>query len=119
MQFDERRLRRSSVLWRINDTIVVDPTAEQLDTPVPRRNMAIVKTCRSKSGQTDRVFEAHPTYLHFDPSDLANPAARLRTLELRLPCHGTARLTTALFVSDAVFTPMKHSVRKIWCSTLL
>ena len=97
----------------------MDPTAEQLGTLVPRRDMAVVKTCRSKADETNRLFGAHPIYLHFDPSDLANLAARLRTLELRLPCHGTARLTTALFVSDAVFTPVKHSVRKIWCSTLL
>ena len=97
----------------------MDPTAEQLDTLVPRRDMAIVKTCRSKPGQADRVFGAHPTYLHFDPSDLANPAARLRTLELRLPCHGTARLTTALFVSDAALMPMKHSAAGCYLAHLL
>jgi hypothetical protein len=97
----------------------VDPTAEQLGTLVPRRDMAVVKTCRSKADETNRLFGAHPIYLHFDPSDLANLAARLRTLELRLPCHGTARLTTALFVSNAALMPMKHSTVDCYLAHLL
>ena len=119
MEFDERRLRRASVLWRIDGTIVADPSAEQVDALVPLRDMAIVKPCRSKADQTNRVFGAHPIYLRYDPSDKANPAARLRTLELRLPCRGAVRLTTALFVSDAEFSPIKHSTVDCYLGHLL
>jgi hypothetical protein len=119
MEFDERRLRRSSVLWKLDGAILVDPSAEQLSALVPLRDMCIVKPCRSKADQTNRVFGAHPIYLRYDPSDPANPAARLRTLELRLPCRGKARLTTALFVSDAAFTPMKHSTVDCYLAQIL
>jgi hypothetical protein len=119
MEFDERRLRRSSVLWKLDGAILVDPSAEQLSALVPLRDMGIVKPCRSKADQTNRVFGAHPVYLRYDPSDPASPAARLRTLELRLPCRGKARLTTALFVSDTAFTPMKHSTVDCYLAHLL
>ena len=36
-----------------------------------------------------------------------------------LPCRGKARLTTALFVSDAALTPMKHSTVDCYLAHLL
>jgi hypothetical protein len=54
------RLRRSSLLWRINGDILADPSPEQLRAMVPKRDMAIVKPPCAKNDPDGTTFGAHP-----------------------------------------------------------
>jgi integrase len=107
---DDHRLRRSSLLWRIDGTIVADPAPELLRAMVSGRDMAIVKPPCAKNDPDGTTFGAHPIYLRYSSVDPANAAARLRTLELALPCRGAERRAHALFVVDANLKAMSHAV---------
>jgi hypothetical protein len=107
--FDDRRLRRSSLLWEINGVIVANPTPDALRSMVRGRDKAVLKPPRSKADQDGTKFGALPIYLPFDDTDPANAAHWLQRLELRFPCSGHHRATTPLFFSDARFSPMLQS----------
>jgi integrase len=111
IDFDDRRLRRASLLWLIDGVLVADPTPLQLEDLVELRDAAVIKPPRSKGDQDGSKFGAHPVYQPYNPSDPANAAARLRRIELRYPRHGAQRLSTPLFFSDArTFAPITHSM---------
>jgi integrase len=107
--FDDRRLRRSSLLREIDGVIVADPSPEALRGLVRGRDKALIKPPRSKADQDGTKFGALPIYLPFDESDPANAARWLQRLELRYPCTGSRRAATPLFFSNAAFAPMLHS----------
>jgi integrase len=108
--FDDRRLRRSSLLWRINGTLHTDPSDALLASMVPLRDMAVIKPPRSKADRDGTKFGSHPIYQLYDPSDPANAATWLRRLEILFPCHGPGRLHRALFFSNSRdFSPITHS----------
>ena len=115
----DHRLRRSSLLWRINGEILADPSPEQLLAMVSGRDMAIVKPPCAKNDPDGTAFGAHPIYLRYSIKDPANAAARLRDLELALPCRGTRRRNHALFVVDANLKAMTHPVLDKHLSRLL
>ena len=106
---DQRRLRRSNLLWRINGVSVADPTAAQLGSMQPGRDGAILIPPPSKADQTGEIWGVHPIHLPFEPSDRANAASWLRKLELKFPVVGARRAAVALFVTDAKLTEMRHS----------
>ncbi len=107
--FDDRRLRRSSLLWEIDGVIVADPSPQALRSLVRGRDKAILKPPRSKADQDGTKFGALPIYQLYDDSDPANAAHWLQRLELLFPCSGHRRASTPLFFSDSAFTPMLHS----------
>jgi integrase len=108
--FDDRRLRRSSLLWLINGSLHASPSPALLSSMVPLRDMAVIKPPRSKADRDGTKFGSHPIYQLFDPSDCANAATWLRRIELSFPCSGTSRLHTPLFFSNARdFSPIVHS----------
>ena len=106
---DDRRLRRSSLLWRIDGVIHADPDPSQLLAMVSGRDMAIVRPPCAKNDQDATTFGAHPIYLRLCTSDPANAAARLQALELALPCRGTHRRACALFVADGNWKALSQS----------
>jgi hypothetical protein len=106
---DQRRLRRSNVRFRIGGAIFADPTAAQLLGMVPGRDGAILIPPPSKADQTGEIWGVHPIHLSYDPSDRANAATWLRSLELKFPVTGFRRAAVALFVSDTGLSPMRHS----------
>jgi hypothetical protein len=108
--FDDRRLRRSSVIWLINGILHADPSPEILSTMLPLRDMAVIKPPRSKADQDGTKFGTHPIDQLYDPSDSANAATWLRRIELSFPLHGAARLHSPLFFSNShAFSPITHS----------
>jgi hypothetical protein len=108
--FDDRRLSRASVLWRINGVVYADPPPALLEALVPRRDYAVIKPPRSKADQDGTKFGALPIYLIFDPSDPINAPSWLQRLELRLPCHGSDRKSRPLFTEDHLGrAPMSHA----------
>jgi len=108
--FDDRRLRRSSLLWLIDGTLHASPSPELLASMVPLRDMAVIKPPRSKADQDGTKFGTHPIYQIFDPSDSANAATWLRRIELTFPLHGALRLHSPLFFSNSHdFSPILHS----------
>jgi hypothetical protein len=110
MRFDDRRLRRSSVVWRIDGVYLADPSAAQLQAMVPGRDLALVRPPRSKADPDGTKFGTTPIYLALDESDPANAAAWLRRLELAFPCHGARRRACPLFFTDSkAVEPMSHS----------
>ena len=60
---DQRRLRRSNLLWRINGVSVADPTAAQLGSMQPGRDGAILIPPPSKADQTGEIWGVHPIHL--------------------------------------------------------
>ena len=52
--FDDRRLRRSSLLWEIDGTLHADPSPEQLRAFVLGRDKAVIESPRSKAATTER-----------------------------------------------------------------
>jgi integrase len=118
--FDDRRLRRGSLLWEIDGVLHVDPAPELLEGLVAHRDKAVIKPPRSKSDPDGTKFGAHPIYQVFDPNDAANAAAWLRRLELLFPCRGTRRLSAPLFFEDArSFAPITHSTVDTYLTHLL
>jgi integrase len=109
-KFDDRRLRRSSVVYRINGKVLVSPTPKELLSMVPGRDYAIIRPPRAKNDWDGTKFGSHPIYLILDYSDPINAASWLVRLELAFPCHGSDRRSQPLFFSDASFTPMSHSI---------
>jgi hypothetical protein len=108
--FDDRRLRRCSVLWRIDGVVYADPSAELLLQMVPGRDIAIIRPPRSKADPDGTKFGTNPIYLALDVADQANAASWLRRLEIAFPCHGTNRRSSPLFFSDACGNdPITHS----------
>jgi len=118
--FDDRRLRRASLVWRINGVLTADPTPAQLRGLVVGRDVAILRPPRCKNDFDGTSFGNKPIYLPFDPSDTINAATWLQRLELAFPCHGDARRSRALFFSEAKsFTPMSHSLVDTYLNHLL
>lgn len=117
--FDDRRLRRSSVVWRINGVLLADPSAPELSAMVPGRDLALVRPPRSKADPDGTKFGTNPIYLALDETDPANAASWLRRLELAFPCHGSKRQLRPLFCSDAKFTPISHSTVDTYLRHLL
>ena len=107
--FDDRRLSRASLLWRIDGTLHADPSAELLRSLVADRDFAVIKPPRSKADQDGTKFGALPIYLPYVPADTANAASWLQRLELRLPCHGQHRRLRPLFAEGPhSLSPMSH-----------
>jgi hypothetical protein len=106
---DQRRLRRSNLLWRINGVSVADPTAAQLNSLTPGRDGAILIPPPSKADQFGDIWGVHPIHLEYDPSDRANAATWLQQVELQFPVHGARRAAVALFFTDAKLSAMHHS----------
>lgn len=106
---DQRRLRRTNLLWRFDGVSVADPTAAQLRGMVAGRDGAILIPPPSKADQTGEIWGVHPIHLAYDPSDRANAATWLRDLELNFPVTGSLRASTALFVTDGKLSAMHHS----------
>jgi len=107
--FDDRRLRRSSLLWEINGTLHADPSPAQLRALVQGRDKAVIKPPRSKADYDGATWGAHPIWLVFDDTDVANAARWLLRLELQLPLRGGQRAEAPLFVSSAALEPILHS----------
>ena len=107
---DDRRLRRSSILWLIDGIVHADPDADLIASLVPGRDFLVVKPPRSKADQDGTKFGALPIYLPFDTSDIANAAHWIKRLELRFPCRGTRRHLAPLFFDNATtFRPLSHA----------
>ena len=106
---DQRRLRRSSLLWRIDGVSVADPSAAQLSGLQPGRDGAILIPPPSKADQFGDIWGVHPIHLEYDPSDRANAATWLRQIELQFPVHGARRAAVALFFTDSKLSAMHHS----------
>jgi len=118
--FDDRRLRRSSVLWHIDGTLHSDPSLELLSSMVPYRDFVVTKPPRSKAVQDGTKFGALPIYLSFDPSERANAAHWLQRLEVQFPCHAQERQARPLFFEDAkTFRPMSHGTVDRYLGLLL
>ena len=117
--FDDRRLRRSSLLWEIDGVLYADPSPALLGSLVSGRDKAVLKAPRSKADQDGTIFGNLPIYQLFDTSDVANSAAWLQRLELALPCHGSDRTRAPLFVSSATFAPFTHSQVDTYLTHLL
>jgi hypothetical protein len=108
--FDDRRLRRCSVVWRIGGVYYPDPSPAQLQAMVPGRDVAVVRPPRSKADPDGTKFGSNPIYLALDEADSANAAAWLRRLEIAFPCHGAQRRSCPLFFTDSHgVVPMSHS----------
>ena len=58
--FDDRRLRRSSVLWQIDGVIYADPSPDLLRSLVRGRDKALIKPPRSKADQHGVIWGVHP-----------------------------------------------------------
>ena len=117
--FDDRRLRRSSLLWEIDGVLCADPSPALLGGLVSGRDKAVLKPPRSKADQDGTIFGALPIYQLFDTSDVANSAAWLQRLELAFPCHGADRARSPLFISSATFAPFTHAHVDTYLSHLL
>jgi len=117
--FDDRRLRRSSLLWEIDGTLHADPSPAQLRALVRGRDKAVIKPPRSKADYDGTIWGAHPIWLVFDDTDVANAARWLLRLELQLPLRGGQRVETPLFVSSAALEPMLHSTVDCYLEHLL
>jgi len=117
--FDDRRLRRSSLLGGIDVTLHVDPSPEQLRTLVRGRDKAVIKPPRSKADYDGTTWGAHPIWLVFDDTDAANAARWLLRLELQLPLRGGRRAETPPFVSSAALEPVLHSTADYYLEHLL
>ena len=108
-EFDDRHLRRSSLLWEIDGMLYADPSLEQLCALVWGRDKAVIKPPRSKVDYDGTTWGAHPIWLVCDDTDVANVARWLLRLELRLPLRRGQRAVTLLFVSSAALQPVLHS----------
>ena len=118
--FNDRRVRRASLLWEIDGAVYADPSPAQLRGLVPLRDKAIIKPPRSKGDQDGTKFGAHPIYQIYDPADIANAAAWLLRIELRFPRRGAYRLITPLFFSEArKYTCISHSTVDTYLAHLL
>ena len=106
---DQRRLRRSNMLWRIDCVSIADPTPEQLTSMVDGRDGAILIPPPSKADQFGDIWGVHPIHLGLDPADQANAATWLRRMELSFPVHGPQRAQVAVFFTDTNLTTMHHS----------
>jgi len=106
---DQRRLRRCNLRWRIDGHVFADPSPAQLAALVPGRDSAVLIPPPSKADRFGQTWGTNPIHLPYAPTDAANAAARLRTIELQFPVRGTQRTTTALFFTDAGLSPMRHS----------
>ena len=88
-------LKRANVSFTLQNTVYTDPTAEQLE------NMQSGDTIdvSPAPGKCDEWLEvhAHFPYCFVYRQDRYNVAAAVRDIELRSPCHGAARHSTALF----------------------
>jgi hypothetical protein len=116
---DQRRLRRSNLLWRIDGVSIADPSPAQLLGLQPGRDGAILIPPPSKADQTGEIWGVHPIHLAYDPTDRANAATWLRTIELKWPVVGARRATVALFVGDARLAPLRHSTVDTYLGHLL
>ena len=96
-------LVRASLVWRIGGLVVTDPTPAQLRSLRPGRDSASITPSRSKPDQWGEVHCPFPVTLVYEEGE-ANPAAALRDIELRLPCHGDDRNAYPLF-ADASRQP--------------
>jgi integrase len=116
---DQRRLRRSNLLWRIGGVSMADPTRAQLLNLLPGRDGAVIIPPPSKADQTGEIWGVHPIHLPYDPTDRANAATWLRDVELTLPVHGERRTSTALFVTDSALSTMHQSTVDTYLRRLL
>ena len=72
--FDDRRLRRFSLLWEIDGTLHADPSPEQLRALVRGGGKVVIKPPRSKADYDGTIWSAHPIWLVFDDTDASNKA---------------------------------------------
>ncbi len=118
--FDDRRLRRSSVWWRVNGAVHADPSMALLLSMVPGRDYALIRPPRCTNDPDGSKFGTHPIHLVFGTADPLNAAANLRELEVAFPMHGARRSTHALFFTDATsYAPMTHSTVDTYLTHLL
>ena len=99
-------ITRACLVWNIAGVFILDPTPEQLSALRPGLDYAAVAPPRSKPDQWGEIHCPFPVTLTFD-SEPENPAAQLRDIELRCPCHGAERETRPLF-ADAAGHPCSH-----------
>ena len=59
--FDDRRLRRSSLLWEIDGTLHADPSPAQLRALVRGRDKAVIKPPRSKADYDGTIWVPTPS----------------------------------------------------------
>ena len=105
-------LTRASLTWNIHGMVVMDPTLDQLRSLRPGLDTASITPPRSKPDQWGEVHCAFPVYLTYREANrpqMPNPAAALRDIEIRFPCHGIERATRPLF-ADINNQPYKHHV---------
>ena len=95
------------LVWCICGVIVIDPTPAQLRALRPGLDYALVAPPRSKPDQWGEIHCPFPVTLTFN-TEPDNPAAALRDIELRCPCHGAERQTRPLF-GDASGSPYSHA----------
>ena len=107
-EFDNMRISRASVKWRIGGVVFADPDAETL-AMLSLGDVLIVVPPPSKSDPFGVYFGGRPLYLPYEPDNSINAAKALKSLELKLPVRGAARRSTPLFVSDDTFSPFLAS----------
>ena len=88
---------RSSLTWRINGAVLLDPTPQQLNSMHRRRDIARLAPKGAKCDAFGTCHGTEPIILPFDDASDLNPAAMLREVELRWPCHGHDREELPLF----------------------
>ena len=88
---------RSSLTWRINGLVLLDPTPQQLNSMQRGRDIARLAPKGAKCDAFGTCHGTEPIILPFDDTSDLNPAAMLREVELRWPCHGQDREELPLF----------------------
>ena len=89
-------ITRACLVWSICGIILTDPTEQQLLALRAGLDYALVAPPRSKPDQWGEIHCPFPVTLTFS-TEPTNPAAQLRDIELRCPCHGAARESRPLF----------------------
>jgi hypothetical protein len=93
----KKDMSRASLTWLIDGVAVVDPSSQQLQGMVSKRDYAALLPPASKCDQRGIVWGNQLIYLLFDTSQEFGAAVQLRELELSIPLHGTDRRTEPLF----------------------
>lgn len=98
---------RSDLWWLISGLIVMDPTVPEL-LSLKVGDIAFVAPPLAKSDQLGEIHCPYPVAYPFT-HDADNPAAALRDIELRCPCHGADRKTRPV-IADESGSPYTHAV---------
>ena len=110
-------ITRACLVWSIGGVLIVDPTPGQLAALRPGIDYAGVAPPRSKPDPWGEIHCPFPVTLTYD-LEPTNPAAQLRDIELRCPCHGVERETRPLF-ADTSGQPYTHHYLAIMLTAAL